>query len=95
MNWRIYRLPGSREVWHIDSGCRTQVFNVTAWQCHTSSHAVDVGGNHIPRAWISISGAELHIINGIAVFEHPGVSDAVRESIDVANMTREGTGRIE
>src|SRR5258706_11435561 len=34
MNWRIYRLPGSREIWHIDSGPGTQVFNVRGYQAH-------------------------------------------------------------
>jgi hypothetical protein len=65
--WRIYRLPGSREVWHIDSGCGTQIFNVRGYKCAADSGSVDIGGNNSPRAWIEVFG-ELHIVNQIALF---------------------------
>jgi hypothetical protein len=73
--WRIYRLPGSREVWHIDSGPDTQIFNVKTWQCAADSKSVDIGGMNVPRAWIEIYG-ELHLVDGIALFSG-GVLDAV------------------
>lgn len=67
MFWRIYRLPGSRENWHVDAGPDTQVFNVRKWRC-ADSESVDIGGSNVPRAWIEISGQELHIVNGVAIF---------------------------
>jgi hypothetical protein len=82
MKWRIYRLPGSRENWHIDAGCIRHVFNVKHWQSNVTTRAVEVGGNHVPRAWIEIDGADLHIMNGVAVFDYRGVMDAVREALD-------------
>jgi hypothetical protein len=66
--WRIYRLPGSREIWHIDSGAGTKVFNVRGYEAQVPSVSVDIGGNNMPRAWIQMDG-ELHIIDGIAVFD--------------------------
>jgi hypothetical protein len=65
--WRIYRLPGSREIWHIDSGPGTQIFNVRGYKCAADSQSVDIGGNNVPRAWIEVHG-ELHLVNGIALF---------------------------
>jgi hypothetical protein len=83
MNWRIYRLPGSRAMWHIDAGCGTPVFNVRGYNA-AESKSVDIGGNNVPRAWIEISGQEFHIINGWAYFEFPGVVDSIRESVEIA-----------
>ena len=68
MIWRIYRLPGSRKMWHIDSGPGTKVFNVTGYSAE-KSYSKDIGGDNVPRAWIEIAEQELHIVNGIAVFE--------------------------
>jgi len=69
-NWRIYRLPGSREIWHLDSGPETQVFNVRGYTCLMPSRSIDIGGMNVPRAWIQIRGCDcsLHIINDIAIF---------------------------
>jgi hypothetical protein len=67
MNWRIYRLPGSREIWHIDSGENTLVFNVRGYDAQVPTQSVDIGGNNVPRAWITLQG-ELHIVNNVAVF---------------------------
>jgi hypothetical protein len=69
MNWRIYRLPGSREIWHVDSGQGTTIFNVRGFASKVMARSVDIGGDNVPRAWIEISGCELHIVNGIARFE--------------------------
>jgi hypothetical protein len=69
MNWRIYRLPGSRTIWHIDRGADTPVINVHGFQCIVDSRSVDIGGNNSPRAWIEIQGnADLHVIDGTAIF---------------------------
>lgn len=70
MNWRIYRLPGSREIWHVDTGEGTQIFNVRGYFANVPSISVDIGGNNSPRAWIKLEG-ELHIINEIAHFRIP------------------------
>jgi hypothetical protein len=67
--WRIYRLPGSREVWHLDQGPHTPIINVRGFESLAHTRAVDIGGDNIPRAWIEINGDELlHVIDGIAVF---------------------------
>lgn len=68
MNWRIYRLPGSREIWHVDSGPGTKIFNVRGYEAVVMTRSIDIGGNNTPRAWIQAEG-ELHIVNGIAVFD--------------------------
>jgi hypothetical protein len=67
-NWRIYRLPGSREVWHIDSGPDTKIFNVRGYESSVISRSVDIGGMNVPRAWIEIGECDLHLVNGFAVF---------------------------
>lgn len=70
MIFRIYRLPGSRGVWHLDTGFGTQIINVIGFDCRCASHAVDMGDiAEMPRAWIEIINAELHIIDGIAFFD--------------------------
>jgi hypothetical protein len=86
MNWRIFRLPGSREWWHIDFGCGTPIINVQQWETHVKARNKDVGGNNVPRQWVEIIGADLHIVNGVAVFDYPGVIDAVREALDTAGV---------
>jgi hypothetical protein len=72
MNWRIYRLPGSREVWHVDSGDGTVIYNVHGYVCMVPSRSIDIGGNNSPRAWIEIdSRFELHLMDGVARFSNP------------------------
>lgn len=66
MNWRVYRLPGSRNVWHVDSGPNTVVINVVGYRA-AETHSVDIGDGW-PRAWIALDNQELHIVNGIAIF---------------------------
>lgn len=80
MNWRIYRLPGSREVWHIDAGPGTQIFNVRGFECGQNSRSVDIGGNSIPRAWIEVPSAELHIVDGVAHFEDSNIVQVIDAS---------------
>lgn len=69
MNWRLYRLPGSRDKWHLDRGDGTAVINVRGYNGLQTSRSVDKGDGN-PRAWIEFpyAGTDLHIINGIAVF---------------------------
>jgi len=85
-DWRIYRLPGSREIWHVDSGCGTQVFNVKGYCCAADTESVDISGNHVPRAWIAVNNSELHIVNGKALFVEQRVADSIQE---VANVIRD------
>ena len=68
--WRIYRLPGSRTVWHIDMGPDTQVVNVTDFVCRVDMRSVDIGCG-FPRAWMEINRETSHLplINGVAVFD--------------------------
>jgi hypothetical protein len=68
--WRIYRLPGSRTVWHIDMGPDTQVLNVTDFICRVDIKSVDIGDG-FPRAWMQIDRetSQLHLVSGVAVFD--------------------------
>ena len=68
MKWRIYRLPGSREFWHIDSGPGTQIVNVKAFHIECPCTSVDEGGKELVRAWIEVNMANLYIQNGTALF---------------------------
>lgn len=69
MNWRIYRLPGSMKVWHIDRGQGTRIINVFGYKINVPSHSVDVE-NQNPRGWIEVdSHSVLHIIEGIAIWD--------------------------
>lgn len=52
-NWRIYRLPGSRDKWHVDNGDGTPVVNIHSYDCRVPSRSVD-RGDGVPRAWIEI-----------------------------------------
>lgn len=68
VKWRIYRLPGSREFWHIDSGPGTQIVNVKAFHIECPCTSVDEGGKELVRAWIEVNMANLYIQNGTALF---------------------------
>jgi hypothetical protein len=69
VNWRLYRLPGSREVWHVDQGDGTFIVNVKGFEIYCRAFSVDIGSGN-PRAWIAIPIVEsdLHIVNEIAVW---------------------------
>jgi hypothetical protein len=79
--WRIYRLPGSRQIWHIDSGPCTQIFNVRGYRCAADSQSVDIGGDNVPRAWIEVIG-ELHIVNGMALFSFV-LDEKLKETLEM------------
>jgi hypothetical protein len=68
VRWRIYRLPGSREFWHIDNGPGTQIVNVKAFHIECPCTSVDEGGHELVRAWIEVNMANLYIQNGTALF---------------------------
>lgn len=75
---RMYRLPGSREVWHIDSGPGTFVFDVRGFQSFAPCKSVDIGGDNVPRAWIQFDNdVELHIIGGNALWHVVATVSAV------------------
>jgi hypothetical protein len=69
VSWRIYRLPGSREVWHVDSGPGTHIINVRGFVSQVPCRSVDIGGDNVPRAWIEIppyfGSLELYVIAGV------------------------------
>lgn len=61
MSWRLYRLPGSREWWLIDSGKKTPILKVLAIEvqcCRTITMNDPTNGQ--PIAWFEIEG-ELHL----------------------------------
>jgi len=69
-NWRIYRLPGSKKIWHIDSGPCTPVVNVTGYVSNVPNRSIGVGGENVPREWIEVcSRYFLHIVDGVAYFD--------------------------
>ena len=82
MNWRLYRLPGSREIWHVDNGEGTQVYNVRGFEMNVPSRSVDIGNGN-PRAWVEIEYvvSEFYIINGIATWNKTTVMQALSEAL--------------
>ena len=80
MTWRIYRLPGSREIWHVDSGEGTQVFNVRGYAAQVPTSSIDGDASKQPRAWIEARG-EFYIIDGIALFDRIRVAEEKRECV--------------
>ena len=87
MNWRIYRLPGSRKVWHVDRGQGTQVFNVLGYIANVATQSVDVECGAMPRAWIEIpfENTQLHVISGVAIWDAV-VADPVAEPATPAQL---------
>jgi hypothetical protein len=84
VKWRIYRLPGSRENWHVDSGQGTPIVNVRGFEIFVPSRSVDIGGENVPRAWIEIAlDAEFFIVAGNALFI-PGEKLCAAVSEDVS-----------
>lgn len=59
--------------------------------------SVDIGCGH-PRAWLEISAenAELHIIDGRAIWSYAEMNLPLPPNAPLSsNMSREGTGRVE
>lgn len=97
MAWRIYRLPGSRLIWHVDTGPNTQIVNVRGFQIFTPCYSVDDESKH-PRAWIElpvewnyeekeiVHRAEMHVIDGVAVWTVKPEMQIVKENPCVAEV---------
>jgi len=87
--WRIYRLPGSRMFWHIDTGVGTPVINVLAFHVATLEvHSRDIGDG-FPRAWIEIprnNNEQLHIIQGAAYFSYDTFKEIIGHMLELAEV---------
>jgi hypothetical protein len=70
MIFRIYRIPGSKKFWHIDSGQGSQKFNVLGYDAMVDTTSVDSPEEN-PRARIQIDGdtTDFYVINGRAFFD--------------------------
>ena len=81
--WRIYRLPGSRSVWHIDTGPDTPVINVRSLSLDGVCMASVDTGTGFPRAWFEIpyGSTELYIIQGVAIWRNVAASDVLAEAV--------------
>src|SRR5437016_2520530 len=54
--WRIYRLPGDRQWWRIDSGQGTAVLFCNHWSSTEPMFSRDLPrSNDMPRAWIEVT----------------------------------------
>lgn len=102
--WRIYRLPGSRNFWHIDlygvnadekektmTVENSDIINVTAIEFNTDVKTVDIKCG-FPRAWLQIEyeKAYLHIVNGKAIFDDKMAVDSAAEAVRIAAEALEG-----
>lgn len=67
MIFRVYRLPGSQRLWHVDTGIGTTVINVYAFMSDVPVKTVDKGTGH-PRAWVEIEGNFFVDRNGVGKF---------------------------
>jgi hypothetical protein len=52
VSWRIYRLPGSKEWWLIDTGDGTALVYTKSFEFTSIPRAVDRAGTASPRAWL-------------------------------------------
>lgn len=68
MKWRIYRLPGSRQWWHIDSGPGTFIINCLGFMSDVPLQTINGPGNEVPRAWVQVEGNLFVGPNGHARF---------------------------
>jgi len=65
MRWRIYRLPGSREVWLIDHGPGSLLLSCRHWTILPEVLSVSSGhgpADQTPREWIEVFGADLSLV---------------------------------
>jgi hypothetical protein len=55
--YRLYRLPGSKENWHIDTGPGTRVFNAQGFVSFGPLRTIDVGVDKgmVPHAWLELA----------------------------------------
>lgn len=68
MKWRVYRLPGSLQFWHIDSGPGTVVINCLGFMSDVVVRTVHGPGDMQPRFWVEIEGNLFVGPNGYARF---------------------------
>lgn len=66
-SFRVYRLPGSREIWLVDSGPDTEVHRVRGIriECHAISRE---NPNDTPRAWLAVDSREMFVVDNVAIF---------------------------
>jgi hypothetical protein len=64
MNWRIYRLPGSREWWLIDHGPGSLRLACTRWEASANVRMHSEAGDPSkqPREWIWVSQSDLYLM---------------------------------
>jgi hypothetical protein len=89
MIWRIYRLPGSKQFLHIDSGQGTPIINVTGFEIFAHSHWGQNCGAYQPRGWIEVETNEFFISNGIAIFfdkEYKEAMNAINETLKIVEV---------
>jgi hypothetical protein len=67
VNWRIYRLPGSKEQWLIDHGPGSMVLVCKKWVSNGVVASVNGNPAATPRAWIHLKGT-LFLSDGVAEF---------------------------
>jgi hypothetical protein len=89
MIWRIYRLPGSKEWLHIDSGQGTPIVNVTGFEVFAHSHWGQNCGVVQPRGWIEIDTDGFFIIDGVALFMDEGAEHANNSAMRTLKIVEE------
>ncbi len=87
MTWRIYRLPGSMQFLHIDSGQGTPIVNVHGFELFAHSHWNQNCGAIQPRGWIEVETDDFYIVDGIALFLDHEAQETNQSAIDTLNAT--------
>jgi hypothetical protein len=86
MTWRIYRLPGSMQFLHIDSGQGTPVVNVRGFEIYAHCQWGQNCGAIQPRGWIEIEAQDFYIIDDVAIFfdkESREANKSVNETLKI------------
>lgn len=92
MTWRIYRLPGSQKIWHVDTGIGTPVVNVYAWQSQgvKGIKSIDTATQVQPRAWIEIPGeVSFFVVKNVGVFMYDTFVDTFVDTEAVEKFVNE------
>lgn len=91
MTWRIYRLPGSKQWLHIDSGYGTPIINVTGFEIFAPSHWGQNCGAVQPRGWIEVETDGFFIVDGTALFfneDYKQANDSVSETLKIVEQSK-------